>query len=151
MEIISNVALITINETMIAQLVSFLIFLFLLNRIMIRPLNEVIHERDNYIANLRIDIVNAEEEMESITQKLREQEAAVREEAFAAKKEVEEAGAAQANQIFQEIKAEIDALKKETEAEVNAQLAEAQKHLAEESQALAAHIMEKVLDRRLLS
>ena len=38
MQIISNIALISINETLVVQLISFLIFLFIINRIMFRPL-----------------------------------------------------------------------------------------------------------------
>jgi len=45
MQIVSNVALISINETMVVQLISFLIFLFVINRVMFRPLRESMHER----------------------------------------------------------------------------------------------------------
>ena len=49
MHIVSNIALISINETLIIQLVSFLIFLFLINRIMFRPLSHVMVERENHL------------------------------------------------------------------------------------------------------
>ena len=34
MEIVSNIALISINETLVVQLVSFLLFVFIINRVM---------------------------------------------------------------------------------------------------------------------
>ena len=45
MQIITNIALISINETLIVQLLSFLIFLFIINRVMIRPLRGVMSDR----------------------------------------------------------------------------------------------------------
>ena len=45
MQIISNIALISINETLIVQLISFLIFLFVINRIMFRPLRKTVGPR----------------------------------------------------------------------------------------------------------
>ena len=63
MEIISNIALISINETMVVQLFSFIVFIFILNRIMIRPLRSSAHDREIYIENLSVDISNAQKEM----------------------------------------------------------------------------------------
>ena len=53
MQIVSNVALISINETFLVQLISFLIFLFIINRVMIRPLRGVMREREEYVEKLK--------------------------------------------------------------------------------------------------
>ena len=60
MQIISNIALISINETVIIQVISFLIFLYIINRIMFRPLRNVMADRENHIKMLQQDIVAAE-------------------------------------------------------------------------------------------
>jgi len=52
MEIISNIALISINETVVVQMLSFLVFMFILNRIMIRPLRSSANDREIYIEKL---------------------------------------------------------------------------------------------------
>ena len=57
MEIISNIALITINETLIAQLLAFLIFMFVINRLMFKPLQGVMTERQGYIDKDRKSVV----------------------------------------------------------------------------------------------
>jgi F-type H+-transporting ATPase subunit b len=149
MHIISNIALISINETMLFQLVSFLIFLFIINRIMFRPLQRVMDNRKNHMEKIQTGTVDAIKELESLTQKLKAEESDVRTEALELKREVEESGSRQATEIFAASKKEIETLKEKAEMEVKARIAEERKHLQKESQVLAVTVMEKLLDRRL--
>ncbi|MBW2621020.1 MAG: ATP synthase F0 subunit B [Deltaproteobacteria bacterium] len=149
MHIISNIALITINETMLFQLISFLIFLFIINRIMFRPLQSVMDNRKNHMDKIQTDTVDAIKELESLTKKMKVQESDVRTEALELKREVEESGSRQAAGIFAASKKEIETLKETAEMEVKARIAKERKHLPKESQALAVNVMEKLLDRRL--
>lgn len=150
MHIISNIALITINETLLFQLISFLIFLFIINRIMFRPLQSVIDNRKNHMDKIQTDTVDAIKELEDMTQKLKAEELAVRTEALKLKRDVEESGSRQAAQILAASKQETETLKEKAEMEVKAGIAEARKYLQKESQALAVTVMEKLLDRRLV-
>jgi len=150
MHIISNIALITINETLLFQLISFLIFLFIINRIMFRPLQSVMDNRKIHMDKIQTDTVDSIKELEILTQKLKVQESEVRTEALELKREVEESGSRQAVEIFAASKKEIETLKEKAEMEVNARIAEARKHLKKESEALVMNVMEKLLDRRLV-
>ena len=123
MEIVSNIALISINETMIVQLLSFLIFLFLINRVMFRPLEGVMTERTEYITALQTEINEAESELNKVSRLLARQEAATREQAHALRKDLEDAGNNRAEEIFSAVRKEV--------AELSVQ------------------IMEKILDRRI--
>ncbi|GBC63176.1 hypothetical protein DENIS_4169 [Desulfonema ishimotonii] len=149
MQIITNAALISINETMIVQLVSFLIFLFIMNRIMFRPINATIGERDEYINGLTQGIEDTRKNMEDVLNQLEAREAEVRDDAYSLKSVLEEEGQQKAAEVHAEYQKEIALLRQENEAVVNAQIAEARKHLRSESEALAVGIMEKVLNRRL--
>jgi F-type H+-transporting ATPase subunit b len=149
MHIISNIALITINETLFVQLLSFLIFLFIINRIMFRPLQNVMSERANYMDKIKVDTVDTIQELEDLTKKLKVQESEVRIQAFEFKRELEESGSVKSSEIFASTRKEIEAIKEKAEMEVNVQLSEARKHIQKESEALAMNIMEKLLDRRL--
>ena len=149
MHIISNIALITINETLFVQLLSFLIFLFIINRIMFRPLQNVMSERANYMDKIKVDTVDTIQELEDLTKKLKVQESEVRIQALELKRELEESGSVKSSEIFASTRKEIEAIKEKAEMEVNVQLSEARKHIQEESEALAMNIMEKLLDRRL--
>ncbi|MFC1811955.1 hypothetical protein ACFL03_04640 [Thermodesulfobacteriota bacterium] len=151
MEIISTTALISINGTLIAQLVSFLIFLFIVNRIMIRPLQSSMAERSDHIEQIKQDIVDAEEDVTRFAAEVEERKLAVRTEAFGIANTLEESGSKKADEIFAAAKKEIEALRAEAEADVEAKLAEARKHIKAESETLAISVMEKILDRRLAS
>jgi F-type H+-transporting ATPase subunit b len=147
MEIISNVALISINETLIFQVISFLIFLFIINRIMFRPLRRVMHERETYIENVQNDIVAAQNQFEDLTHEIRAQEKKVRNEAFKQKGQLEAIGGRQAAEIMSSTRKEINTLRAEAKKDVDAQISEARKHVQKESEDLAKHIIEMVLAR----
>ncbi len=151
MQIVSNVALISINETLVVQLVSFLIFLFIINRIMFRPLRSTMAERAFYIEEMKSDIDGAAKNYEKSLVEIKEQETAVKQAAFKISKEHEDTGTQEAKKIFESARSEIAAEKQKTEAEVAAQIAEARKDIKAESETLAVTIMEKILDRRLAS
>lgn len=150
MHIISNIALISINETLAVQLISFLIFLFLINRIMFRRLKNVMAERDNHIGKIQRDTVAKENEFKNLTNQLKQDELAIKEEAFELKKELEGLGSQQATEIFVSVRKEIEALKEKTQQEVDAQITAARKNMVKESEALAVSVMERILDRRLV-
>ncbi len=149
MQIISNIALISINETLIVQVISFLIFLYIINRVMFRPLRSVVAERQSHIEHIRQDIVAAGKKFESLTNQIEEQEAAVKMEAFMQKKKLEEAGGRRADEIFASTRKEMEAARDKAQKVVDAQVLEAKKYIKKESETLALSIIEKVLDRRL--
>jgi len=149
MEIISTNALISINGTLVAQLVSFLIFLFILNRIMVRPLQGVMGERESFIEKIKLDTDNKAKELERLSLEMKVLESDVRKEAFGISRELEEGGVQEASVILKSTRQEIGLIKEKMEAKINAQILDAKKHLQKESEALAVNVMEKLLDRRL--
>ena len=151
MEIVSNIALITINATLFHQLIAFLIFLFIINRIMFRPLRKVMAERDGVIEKIKLDTTHAGDTLERLNDELKERESKVRMEALKVQHELEENGSQLSAEILKSTLEEIERLKDKNEANVNAQIMEARKHLQKESEALALNIMEKLLGRRLAS
>jgi len=148
MEIISNIALISINETLIVQVVGFLVFLFVINRIMFRPLRNVMSDRDIHIERVQRDIIQAQKEVVSITSQIQEQEAATRKEAMALKDDLESNGSQQAKEIFESVKKEITASSQKIQQEIAVRIAEERQSVEKESQALALNIIDKILDRR---
>lgn len=150
MHITSNIALISINGTLIFQLISFLLFLFIINRLMFRPLRDVMKERDGHIGQIESDIADKEKEFQNVTAQLQQQESAVKKEAFLLQQELEDAGSRQAAEILDAARKEIETLKQRAQKEVEAQISEASKDLSKASESLASSIMEKLLDRRLV-
>jgi F-type H+-transporting ATPase subunit b len=132
-------------------LVAFLIFLFIINRIMFRPLRSVMAERDDIIEKIKLDTTNAGKTIERLNDELRERESKIRREAQKVQHELEEKGKLESAEILKSTLQEIELLKDKNEAHVKAQIMEARKNLQKESNALTLNIMEKLLDRRLVS
>lgn len=149
MEIVSNIALISINATLFHQLVAFLVFLFIINRIMFRPLRSVMGERESFMEKIKLDTVDATKELERLTATLKAKESTVRSKAQGVRCEIEEQGVREAVEILESARQEISSIKAKTATAVAAQIAQARTKLRQESEALAVNIMEKMLDRRL--
>ena len=147
MQIISNVALISINETLIVQVISFLVFLFIINRIMFRPLRTVLNERKSHISKIQQDIVNAQSEYEKLTNQIEAQEIAVKNEAFKQKQQLEASGMQQAADIIASTRKDTDASKADAKKAVDEQIAAARKQVQKEAEGLADQIMAKDLFR----
>ncbi|MBW2296172.1 MAG: ATP synthase F0 subunit B [Deltaproteobacteria bacterium] len=151
MQIVSNVALISINETMVVQLISFLIFLFVINRVMFRPLRESMHERERYIEGIRLDIRDAEKKLETIIEQTRDEDAAVRKAGLQMTAELEKRGNEEAGEIIAAARQEIVQIGGKARQDIDVRIAEARKTIVAEADKLSVNIMEKVLDRRLAS
>jgi F-type H+-transporting ATPase subunit b len=149
MQVVSTIGLITINETVVIELISFLIFLFLINRIMFRPLRDVINERQTHIEDISSGIEKSKTQLTEMNEQVRAQELTAIKEANQHKKNLEEDGVIQANTLLDESRKEIQAIKLESQQFINSQITKARAEIKNESQKLAVLIMEKVLDRRL--
>jgi F-type H+-transporting ATPase subunit b len=141
--------MISINGTLIAQLVSFLIFLFIINKIMFKPLKSTMAERQGHIEKMNEDIVKAEEELENVQQLLRSNERAVKKEAFVAKESLEQAGNQKAAEIFETAKKDIQEMSEKAKQDTDKKIVETRKVLQKEIDVMVNQILEKVLERRV--
>ena len=151
MEIIATNALISINETFLVQLVSFLIFLFIMNRIMFRPLLSTMEKRDEYIDNVKEEIQTGKEKLAQLIQDLDAQRAQVIKEADTMANSLETEGDQRASELIEEARQQITVLRNATETQVADQVQQARQEMAGEVEAVTVAVMEKVLHRRLSS
>ncbi|MFO7840266.1 MAG: ATP synthase F0 subunit B [Desulfosalsimonadaceae bacterium] len=150
MEIVEKVVMVSINETLIVELISFLIFLFLINRIMFRPLNSTMQARSERMDTLGKEIETARQTISDLQKQMDEQEKQAIDEANRQRLELENDGEKQAKSVLEESKKDIREIKIENQRFVNEQITEARKSLQTEAERLATEIMEKILDRRLV-
>lgn len=150
MEIIATNALISINETFIIQLISFLIFLYVMDRIMFRPLRSTMAQRDEYIDTVKDDIVAGKDNLDQLMRELDQQRAQVIKDADAMVHTLESEGDDRASELIEEAREKIAALRRETEVQVSDQVQQARQAIAGEVDAITLSVMEKVLQRRLL-
>ena len=151
-EIITNPSgLITVNETLFVQLFSFLIFLFIINRIMFRPLRNTMNKREHYLNDIKKDIDAADMELKNVTTLIKKGELALKKEAQELKKKLEDSGKQHATKEMEASREEITKLKESAETQINAQIEDARKQIKDEFEILSITIMEKILERRLAS
>jgi len=148
MEIIKTTALITINETLWVQLILFLIFLFLINRIMFRPVRRNMADREAHFLSLRQDIHLLEEEMDALVDQAEAEEHRLRSMARRTSEELREEGLAEARRLMENVREEMKSVQKEAEAQVNAALANARQRVKGEAEKLAVSIIQQLLARR---
>jgi F-type H+-transporting ATPase subunit b len=149
--IANNNALITINETLVFQVISFLIFLFIINRVMFRPLRNIMAQRAEHISKIKADTSEAQTRFDSINSQIESQEAEARQAAFELKAELEDQGSREADGILTAARQEIAAANETALKDVAAMVAAARQDFQNESEALATNIIETILERRLNS
>lgn len=150
MQVVENIALISINATMLVQLISFLIFMVIFNRIMIRPLRKVMAEREEYMVQARQQIADIDKSYEEISRKITAQETEARKAAFEIREGIEEAGAQSVRDLMSKTKQEMRTLKLTAQQETDAKIAQARKTIASEVDALAEQMISSLLERRSL-
>lgn len=147
MEIVENVALISINATLVVQLVSFLLFMTLLNRIMIRPLRKVMTEREQYLEKVQQEIHTAHEGYVQIGQKIQDQESETRKAAFKIREEMEHEAQRSASDAIARTKSEIESLRNESQRQADEKIAVARQQIEREADVLADRMIDALLER----
>lgn len=147
--VIENVALISINETMFVQIISFLIFAFLANRFIFRPLMGSMNDRDKQVSDTLDSIEAVRGEMNEMAAKLAEYEADAKAKAASLKKDLKKEGKKEALEIVDSVRQEIETVRVDAAKKLEAQILEARTFLAAESQVLSMRIMERLLDRKV--
>jgi F-type H+-transporting ATPase subunit b len=148
MEVVEKIALISINETLVIQLLSFLIFLFIINRLMFRPLKGIMAEREKVISDTEDDIRANLAQMSAMRKELARQEAQARSEAATIQVEMARQSDEQAKHIFDQARDEIAQLRQKSAVELEAEYAKALQSIEEEARAVSAFMVEQVLQRR---
>ena len=151
MKIVETIALITINETLIVQLVSFLLFLFVLNRIMIRPLRRVMGEREALLGRISDDINGAEQAFLDMGRQIESQENETRKAAIKLREEIEASGKQTAAEVMASAREQISMLKAKAREETKAQLEAARQEIEKEAPMISDYMIGSLLGRRSAS
>jgi F-type H+-transporting ATPase subunit b len=148
MEIVENIALITINETLIFQLVSFLLFLFILNRIMIRPLRNTMMERDTYLEMIEQEIVSADQSYQDIAHKIHKEESLARKTAFQQRDHLETEGQKTASELIEKTKNEISTMRIKSQQKTNAAIEVVRQEIRKDVETIADQMIAALLGQR---
>jgi F-type H+-transporting ATPase subunit b len=148
MEIIKTNALITINETLWVQMIIFLVFLFLINRIMFRPVRRNLAEREDHFAALRQAILRLKEEMGTLLRETRAEERRLQATARRTVEELRQAGRQEADRLVDQALSDIKEQYLAAEKQLKTSLMVARRQTEAEAAQLTTAIIQHLLDRR---
>jgi F-type H+-transporting ATPase subunit b len=151
MEIVSQAELVSINATMLVQLGSFLIFLFVITRIMFRPLRRTMEDRSAHIKQLQQEMVLQEGKLEAISDSLAKEEKSLKAEAFLESEQRESSAKQEARALLRQARADIKTQQGKAAEDIRGRIGAAREQLANETEPLVLVIMEKILGRRVQS
>ena len=141
--------MISINETLILQVIHFLILVFILNRLMFRPILRLINERGTYVDDAKKETVKISEETAELVDRCVSMEKDARNDARNENSKLKREAIAMAEKIFDDTREEISSIRDEATKEVDEQLKRAQQSLQREALVLADEITVKVIGRRI--
>ena len=149
MEIIQTNALITINETLWVQMIVFLVFLFLIDRVMFRPVRRNMAEREDHFTALRQAIIALKEEMGALTTETRAEEQRLKASARRTVEELRQAGRQEADRLTDQALKDIKDQHLAAEKQLTTSLAMARQQIKAEASHLTTSIIQRLLEQRL--
>jgi F-type H+-transporting ATPase subunit b len=141
--------MISINATLVLQVLHFLILVFVLNRILFRPILKVIDERTTYIETTTHEIKDLEVETELLRQKHVSLQNEARKNATLERTQIRGLGITEAEKTVSEVRQEISSIRATADKEAERQLEKTLPMLQGEAAKLADEIFEKVVGRRI--
>ncbi|MGD8251548.1 MAG: hypothetical protein PVH30_05675 [Desulfobacterales bacterium] len=147
MEIIKTTALITINETLWVQMLCFLLFLFLINRVMFRPVRRRMADREALFDGLKSEARQLNEEMKRLATQVAQEEEAAKAAAGRMRADLLASAQEDAVVILRRARKDIDQMRKAAESRLAESMAEARKTIGAESRDLSAAIIASILER----
>jgi F-type H+-transporting ATPase subunit b len=140
--------MITINATLVLQVIHFLILAFILNRIMIRPILRLIQERNHYVSKSRRDIEDLDLESRRLAEMFQRKELEAKRDALTRRNELKDMGILEVQQISEDSQQKAKAMKAKAEQTAEKQVMDLSSRLDQEAAVLADEIVDRVMDRR---
>ena len=141
--------MVSLDYSLGIQIVNFILLIFILNRLLYKPLLGMIDKRKQQFAESEAEIrrlqETVEQKMAAYEEKLRQAKAT----AIEQKKEIIRQGADEAREIIDAVRAEIPGLMEQFQVRMEEEIDAAKKTLTGQSQKLSLEIAEKVLGRSL--
>ena len=141
--------MVSLDYSLGIQIINFVLLIFILNRLLYKPLLGMIDKRKQKFADSEAEIRHlqetVEQQMAAYEEKLRRAKAAAVEE----KNEIIRRGAEEARAITDAVRAEIPKLMEQFQVRMGQEIDAAKRILTNQSQKLSIEIAEKVLGRNL--
>lgn len=141
--------MIQIDWSVGAQLVTFLVLVFLLNMVLFRPIREALKKRQARMDAQEADINFMETQGQGLDSETKDKMAAARREGVGARESLKQEGSEAEAALLEEIKREVDQEWSQVEQQIKKDVARARKALQTQTQSFAQLLVSKILGREL--
>lgn len=143
--------MINVNATLVVQIINFLILIFIINRILFRPIMDIVEKRSAKIKNEEERLNNLEEETRALIEKCSSIEKETRKKAMEQSALLRKEASDQSEEIYNKVKDEISGIREEADKEIQSKIEEASLSLQKFASDIAEELTEKVIGRRFAS
>ena len=141
--------MIDIDWTLYAQLINFLLLVFLLNLVLFRPIRKAIRDRHARVAEQEAAAAQLELASQGLSDEIKEKLAAARKEGAGQREALKQEGAQAEASLLEEVKKQVDLEWGTVEKKIKADMTKARQSLKTQAQSFAQLLAAKVLGREL--
>jgi len=141
--------MISINATLLLQIIHFLILIFILNRLMFRPILRIVSERNGHIEKTKADIENIELETEQLKEKFVSITITTRKEAGEERSQIRNSGLVEAEKFLNASRKKVSSIRAQADEEADKEFNKVRPLVRGEAVVLAEEIVENVIGRRI--
>jgi F-type H+-transporting ATPase subunit b len=141
--------MIDIDWTLYAQIINFLLLVFLLNVVLFRPIRNALKERQAKLLAQEAEINVLTDQGRSLEDEIKEELAAARRDGAGARETLKQEGAQAEVTLLEEVKRQVELEWATVEKKIKADMAKARKSLQTQTQSFAQALATKILGREL--
>jgi F-type H+-transporting ATPase subunit b len=141
--------MIDIDWTLFAQIINFLLLVFLLNVVLFRPIRNAIKDRQAKLLAQEAEFNLLMDQGRSLEDEIKEKLAAARREGAGARETLKQEGAQAEASLLEEVKRQVEVEWATVEKKIKADVAKARKSLHNQAQTFAQLLATKILGREL--
>jgi F-type H+-transporting ATPase subunit b len=141
--------MISLDWTLIVQIINFLALVFLLNMVLYRPIRRVIQARQARLVEFENDIAGLGDNQQGILGEVDEQLTAARREGLGLREKLRNEGSQEESSLLDQVKKEVDEEWTRVEAQIKKDVAQARDALQAQAQDFATALSAKILGRGL--
>ena len=141
--------MIDIDWTLYAQIINFLLLVFLLNVVLFRPIRNALRDRQAKLLAQETEINVLTDQGRSLEDEIKEELAAARRAGAGARETLKQEGAQAEATLLEEVKHQVEMEWATVEKKIKADMAKARKSLQTQTQSFAQLLATKILGREL--
>jgi len=140
--------MISINATLVLQVIHFLVLAFILNKLLFRPVLKIIDERKQHLEKTKIEIGNMKNEVIQLKDQFRSEENEARKNVTKERVQQNREEMLETGKLLEQFRGQAASIKTEADKKAQKGIEKSTPLLRDEAGVLADRIMEKMIGRR---